>query len=177
MPRFQPRDPGYAERVADVFWDETAAARWAGELTSVLPGVVEIEVSVLDASTGGPGILHRSIVAAFLDDACQLAALESRLSRRYGKHRRVQAELSVAGVARRAGFFAPRWCARAGASPSAAPTPWPATGWLPRCWRHWRCRAHNSVDTAGLLNSNIIWWATLPLESRGDCDDRTAGLV
>ena len=74
MPQYQPRDPEFADRVADAFWDGIAA-HWAGELTSVLPGVVEIEVSFLDASTGGPGILHRSIVAAFLDDACQLAAL------------------------------------------------------------------------------------------------------
>ena len=74
MPSFQPRDPSYADRVTDAFWDGIAA-HWAGELTSVLPGLVEIEVSVLDASTGGPGILHRSIVAAFLDDACLLAAL------------------------------------------------------------------------------------------------------
>lgn len=75
MPKFQPRDPDYAERVTDVFWEETAASRWAGELASVLPGVVEIEVSVIDDATGGPGMLHRSIVASFLDDACVLAAL------------------------------------------------------------------------------------------------------
>ncbi len=74
MLQFQPRDPEFADRVADAFWDGIAA-HWAGELMSVSPGVVEIELSVLDAATGGPGMLHRSIVAAFLDDACQLAAL------------------------------------------------------------------------------------------------------
>ena len=75
MPQFQPRDPAYADRVADAFRDESAAAHWAGELMSVSPGVVEIAVSFFDDSTGGPGMLHRSIVAAFLDDACFLAAL------------------------------------------------------------------------------------------------------
>ena len=74
MLQFQPRDPEFADRVADAFWDGIAA-HWAGELMSVSPGVVEIELSVLDAATGGPGMLHRSIVAAFLDDTCQLAAL------------------------------------------------------------------------------------------------------
>ena len=75
MPQFQPRDPAYADRVAAAFRDESAAAHWAGELTSVSPGVVEITVSFFDDSTGGPGMLHRSIVAAFMDDACVLAAL------------------------------------------------------------------------------------------------------
>ena len=75
MPQFQPRDPAYADRVAAAFRDESAAAHWAGELASVCPGMVEITVSFFDDSTGGPGMLHRSIVAAFLDDACVLAAL------------------------------------------------------------------------------------------------------
>ena len=74
MPSFEPRDPEFACRVADAF-RYSIASHWAGELMPVLPGMVEIEVSFLDASTGGPGMLHRSIVAAFLDDACQLAAL------------------------------------------------------------------------------------------------------
>ena len=75
MPQFQPRDPAYADRVAAAFRDESAASRWGGELTSVSPGVVEITLSFFDDSTGGPGMLHRSIVAAVLDDACVLAAL------------------------------------------------------------------------------------------------------
>ena len=75
MPQFQPRDSAYADRVAAAFRDESAASRWGGELTSVSPGVVEITLSFFDDSTGGPGMLHRSIVAAVLDDACVLAAL------------------------------------------------------------------------------------------------------
>ena len=75
MPQFQPRDPAYADRVAAAFRDESAASRWGGELTSVSPGVVEIALSFFDDSTGGPDMLHRSIVAALLDDACVLATL------------------------------------------------------------------------------------------------------
>ena len=75
MPSFQPRDPDFADRVTATFLNETIAHHWAGELMSVSPGQVEIELSFRDISTGGPGLLHRSIVAAVLDDACLLAAL------------------------------------------------------------------------------------------------------
>ena len=75
MPQFQPRDPAYADRVSAVFRDGSAASYYGSELESVSPGVVEIAVSFFDDSTGGPGMLHRSIVAALLDDACVLAAL------------------------------------------------------------------------------------------------------
>ena len=75
MPQFQPRDPAYADRVADTFLDRTIAFHWGGELVSVSPGVVEIAVAFRDMSTGGPGMLHRSIIAAMMDDACVLAAL------------------------------------------------------------------------------------------------------
>ena len=75
MPRFQPRDPDFADRVAAAFLNGSAAAHWGGELVSVTPGAVEVEVSFRNATTGGPGTLHRSLVAAFLDDACVLAAL------------------------------------------------------------------------------------------------------
>lgn len=75
MPQFQPRDPAYADRVAAAFQDESAASYWGGELASVSPGVVEIALPIRDVSISGPDMLHRSIVAALLDDACVLAAL------------------------------------------------------------------------------------------------------
>ena len=75
MPRFQPRDPSYADRVAAAFRDESIAAHWMSELASVSPGEVEVALSFRDANTSGPGMLHRSIVASLLDDACVLAAL------------------------------------------------------------------------------------------------------
>ena len=75
IPRFQPRDPAFAERVSATFLDGTTAFYWGGELVSVAPGVVEITLSFFNKSTGGPGMLHRSIVASLLDDACVLAAL------------------------------------------------------------------------------------------------------
>ena len=75
MPQFQPRDPAYADRVAAAFRDESAANYWGSELTSVSPGEVEISLPFFDHSIGGSGMLHRSIVAALLDNACVLAAL------------------------------------------------------------------------------------------------------
>ena len=75
MRQFQPRDPEYAARVSIAFRDESAASHWGGELTSCSPGEAEIALSFFDDSTGGPGMLHRSIVATLLDDACVLAAL------------------------------------------------------------------------------------------------------
>ena len=75
MPRFQPRDPSWADRVAAEFQDGCFTSYWAGELVSVSPGRVEIGVPFRDATTGGPGMLHHNMVAAFLDDACILAAL------------------------------------------------------------------------------------------------------
>ena len=75
MPQFQPRDPAYADRVAAAFRDESVAPRWGGGLTSVSPGVVEITLSCREALAAAPGEIHRSFVAALLDDACVLAAL------------------------------------------------------------------------------------------------------
>ena len=75
MPTFQPRDPAYARRVAAAFREKSIAVRWGSELVSVYPGNVEIALYFRDVNTGGPGLLHRSIVASLLDDACVLAAL------------------------------------------------------------------------------------------------------
>ena len=75
MTRFPPRDPAYAQRVADAFRRESATARWGAALTAVAPGAVEIAIPVAASLTAAPGVLHRGIVAALLDDACVLAAL------------------------------------------------------------------------------------------------------
>ena len=75
MPQFQPRDPGYADRVAECFRNESAASRWGGGLTSVSPGVVEITLPAGEGQCSSNGLIHRSFVAAILDDACVLAAL------------------------------------------------------------------------------------------------------
>ena len=75
MPRFQTRDPNYAERVTDCFRNESSSSRWGGELTSVEPGRTAIRLPVGADLASPPGMQHRSYVAALLDDACILAAL------------------------------------------------------------------------------------------------------
>ena len=75
MRQFQPRDPEYAARVAAAFRQESAASRWDGALKSCSPGTVEIELSCRDGTATADGQMHRSVIAAVLDDACVLAAL------------------------------------------------------------------------------------------------------
>ena len=75
MHQFQPRDPSYAGRVAAAFHKGSAASKWGSELRSVSPGVVEIFLSCGDRGVSAEGELHRSCIAALLDDACVLAAL------------------------------------------------------------------------------------------------------
>ena len=75
MTQFQPRDLSYADRVADAFRNESAAARWQAKLTAVSPGVAEITLPCREDLSAAVGATHRSIVAALLDDACALAAL------------------------------------------------------------------------------------------------------
>ena len=75
MSQFQPRDPAYAERVADVFQNESAASRWGGELTSLSPGAVDIYLPSNSGLLTVTGAIHRHCIAALMDDACVLAAL------------------------------------------------------------------------------------------------------
>ena len=75
MPRFQPRDPAFVDRVAAAFCEESAASNWGGELRSVSPGVVELALQVGKGLPEFDPRIRRSRVAALLDDACALAAL------------------------------------------------------------------------------------------------------
>ena len=75
MPEFQPRDPAYADRVADAFRNESAASKWGGELTSISPGVAEVALGDASGLCMAAGQIHRSYLAALLDDSCLLAAL------------------------------------------------------------------------------------------------------
>ena len=75
MSSFQPRDPNFADRVAATFLNETIASRLGGELADVAPGSVCIRLPISDAISLSQGTLHRSYVAALLDDTCILAGL------------------------------------------------------------------------------------------------------
>ena len=135
MSKFQPRDPNFAERVTATFLDETIAFHWGGELASLSPGVVEVVLSFRDDSTGGPGMLHRSIVAALLDDACVLAALSLSPLPGYGENSRIQAQLPCPSTR------------RAGNCPGRGGTSRPECQRLPGgCLRRWPPDRQNAGD-------------------------------
>ena len=75
MPSFQPRDPEFAYRIVAAFRTDSTASRLGGELADVGPGSVCIRLPISDALSLPQGTLHRSYVAALLDDTCMLAGL------------------------------------------------------------------------------------------------------
>ena len=73
-PRFEPRDPAYAERVRGSFGRQGAMGTIGAELVSIEPGTVVIELPWAAALTQQHGFLHAGIVATALDSACGYAA-------------------------------------------------------------------------------------------------------
>ena len=76
MSKFQPRDPGYTDRVTAAFRNESAASRWGGELTFGFN--LALWKSQWPTEKTGPRRRERCTAACLLgmlDDACVLAAL------------------------------------------------------------------------------------------------------
>ncbi|MDP3762337.1 MAG: PaaI family thioesterase [Ramlibacter sp.] len=72
-PRFEPKDPQYAERVRASFARQDAMRTIGATLASVEPGVVVIEMPWAQALTQQHGFLHAGMVATGLDTACGYA--------------------------------------------------------------------------------------------------------
>ncbi len=72
-PRFDPQDPGFAERVRASFDRQGAMHTIGATLASVEPGVVVIELPWAAGLTQQHGFLHAGMVAAALDSACGYA--------------------------------------------------------------------------------------------------------
>jgi uncharacterized protein (TIGR00369 family) len=72
--RFEPQDPGYAERVRASFARQGAMATIGAQIVAVEPGLVVIEMPWAAALTQQHGFLHAGIVATALDSACGYAA-------------------------------------------------------------------------------------------------------
>jgi uncharacterized protein (TIGR00369 family) len=72
-PRFEPKDPQYAERVRASFARQDAMKTIGATLASVEPGVVVIEMPWAQALTQQHGFLHAGMVATGLDSACGYA--------------------------------------------------------------------------------------------------------
>lgn len=67
-------DPDYEARVRKSFARQTVMATIGAELTSVTPGIVEIEMPYSEALTQQHGYLHAGIISTALDSACGYAA-------------------------------------------------------------------------------------------------------
>ncbi len=70
---FEPKDPGYAQRVRDSFALQGAMGTIGAALGTVTPGEVEILLSWAPGLTQQHGFLHAGIVATALDSACGYA--------------------------------------------------------------------------------------------------------
>ena len=72
-PSFQPKDPGYAQRVRASFGRQAAMATIGATLADVEPGRVVIELPWAQPLTQQHGFLHAGMVATALDSACGYA--------------------------------------------------------------------------------------------------------
>ena len=73
VPRFEPKDPGYAERVRASFDRQDAMKTIGATLAAVDAGRVVIELAWAQALTQQHGFLHAGMVATGLDSACGYA--------------------------------------------------------------------------------------------------------
>ncbi len=73
LPRFEPPDAAYADRVRASFARQQAMATIGATLAEVAPGRVVIELPWQQALTQQHGFLHAGMVATALDSACGYA--------------------------------------------------------------------------------------------------------
>jgi len=73
QPRFEPKDPDYAQRVRASFARQGAMKTIGATLVSVEPGRVVIELPWAQELTQQHGFLHAGMVAAAMDTACGYA--------------------------------------------------------------------------------------------------------
>jgi uncharacterized protein (TIGR00369 family) len=73
VPRFEPKDPDYADRVRASFARQAAMKTIGASLAAVEPGRVVIELPWAQGLTQQHGFLHAGMVATGLDSACGYA--------------------------------------------------------------------------------------------------------
>jgi uncharacterized protein (TIGR00369 family) len=74
MTKFDPKDPNFEARVRTSFARQTAMATLGIEITSVMPGEVELKMPYAAAYTQQHGFIHAGIITTALDSACGCAA-------------------------------------------------------------------------------------------------------
>jgi uncharacterized protein (TIGR00369 family) len=72
---FEPRDPGFAERVRESFARQRFMSTLGARLVSIAAGAVDVELPFADSLVQQHGYLHAGAVAAAMDSACGYAAL------------------------------------------------------------------------------------------------------
>src|SRR5437763_16827474 len=72
--RLVPADPEFAEVIRASFARQSFSALIGAELTSILPGRVEISLNYRDDLLQQRGYLHGAVIAAIADNACGYAA-------------------------------------------------------------------------------------------------------
>jgi len=72
--RFQPLDPGYAERVRASFGRQKAMVLVGARIELVEPGRVEIRLPYREANTQQKGYVHGGVLGMIADTACGYAA-------------------------------------------------------------------------------------------------------
>ncbi|MDP2771169.1 MAG: PaaI family thioesterase [Giesbergeria sp.] len=74
IPRFEPRDPRYAERVRQSFASQGIMETLGATLGRLEPGAVDIHLDWAQGLTQQHGFLHAGVVSTALDSACGYAA-------------------------------------------------------------------------------------------------------
>ncbi|MCK0505882.1 PaaI family thioesterase [Aromatoleum anaerobium] len=74
LPIFQPKDPGYADRVRESFRLQQAMALIGAELPVVEPGYAEIHLPFKPEITQQHGVIHGGVVGMIADSAAGYAA-------------------------------------------------------------------------------------------------------
>lgn len=72
--RFEPQDANFDSRVRESFSQQRVMQLIGATLTTVEPGIVEIEIRAREDLTQQDGFMHAGIVTTILDSACGYAA-------------------------------------------------------------------------------------------------------
>jgi uncharacterized protein (TIGR00369 family) len=74
MPKFEPADSGFADRVRDSFERQAAMRTIGASILRVAAGEVDLGLAFREDLTQQHGFLHAGILATILDSACGYAA-------------------------------------------------------------------------------------------------------
>jgi uncharacterized protein (TIGR00369 family) len=72
--RFEPQDANFESRVRESFARQRVMQLIGAAITTVEPGIVEIEIPAREDLTQQDGFIHAGIVTTILDSACGYAA-------------------------------------------------------------------------------------------------------